>query len=187
MFILRKIYAFFVDTIQSIILAASVFLIIYLFLFRPFQVNGESMFPNFQDREYVLTNLIALRFGPPVRGDVIVFKAPPDPEKDFIKRVIGMPHDGITLKSGDVYVNGSKLDESAYLNQSVKTYGMSFLHEDETITVPDGYFFVMGDNRANSSDSRDWGFVGKKAVIGKSFFAYWPPNEVGLIKNPYKK
>src|SRR5690348_4757055 len=127
MFILRKIYSFFVDTIQSILLAASVFLIIYLFLFRPFEVNAESMFPNFQDREYILTNLIGLRFSMPTRGDVIVFKAPPDPDKDFIKRIIGMPGDSVMLKGGDVYINNQKLDESAYLNPSVKTYSGSFL------------------------------------------------------------
>jgi signal peptidase I len=183
----RKIYLFLIDTIQSILIAASVFLVIYIFFFRPFQVTGLSMYPNFQDREYVLTNLITLRVGNPIQGDVVVFKAPPDPEKDFIKRVIGVAGDTIMLKDGDVYVNGQLFDQSSFLKPDVKTYGGSFLQDGQTITVPQGNFFVMGDNRPYSSDSREWGFVPQSNLIGKSFFAYWPLNNMGLISNPLKK
>ncbi len=186
MSILQKIWAFLIDTIQSVLLAASVFLVIYIFIVRPFQVNGASMFPNFKDRQYVLTNLIVLRFDPPKKGDVIVFKAPPDPEKDFIKRVIGVQGDTVMLRDGDVYLNGAKFDEAAYLDPSVKTYGGTFLKDGDSITVPTDEFFVMGDNRPYSSDSREWGFVKKDEVIGKSFFRYWPPSDMGLIKNPFK-
>jgi len=185
MFILRKIYAFFIDTIQSILVAAAIFLVIYLFLFRPFQVNGESMFPNFKDRQYVLTNIIALRFHKPVMGDVIVFKAPPDPDKDFIKRVIGVPGDTVMIKDGDVYVNGTKLDQSSFLKDDVKTYGGAFLKDGDTVTVPDGEYFVMGDNRPYSSDSREWGFVPFGNIIGDSMFVYWPLSEMEVVHNPY--
>lgn len=185
MFILRKLYAFFVDAVQSILIAASIFLVIYIFFFRPFQVNGESMFPNFEDKEYVLTNLIVLRFDNPKHGDVVVFQAPVDAEKDFIKRVIGIPGDTVMIKDGNVYLNGNKLDESAYLKNDVKTYGGSFLKENEPVTVPQDQYFVMGDNRTYSSDSREWGFVKKSAVIGESFFVYWPPNHMRTIKNPF--
>ena len=187
MFIFRKIWEFLVDTIQSILIAASIFLVIYLFLFRPFEVSGESMYPNFHDRDYVLTNLIGLHFGKPVRGDVIVFSAPPDPSKDFIKRVIGNAGDTIMLQNGDIYVNGNKLDESAYLTSDVKTYGGAFLKDGETITVPTGNYFVMGDNRPYSSDSREWGFVPQEKLIGLSFFSYWPLTDMHIISNPYKK
>lgn len=184
MSILRKIYNFLIDTVQSILIAAAVFLVIYIFLFRPFEVQGESMYPNFQDKEYVLTNLITLRTTPLKRGDVIVFKAPPDPEKDFIKRIIGLPGDTIMIQNGDVYVNAQKLDQSAFLAPDVKTYGESFLRDGETITVPQDEYFVLGDNRPYSSDSRDWGFVPRGNIIGESFFIYWPLNYAHVVKNP---
>ncbi len=184
MFLLKKLWFFLVDTLQSILIAAAVFLVIYIFLFRPFEVSGQSMFPNFHDKEYVLTNLITLRFGPVAKGDVIVFKAPPEPDKDFIKRVVGLPGDTIMVNNGSVYVNGNLYDESSYLDESVKTYGGTFLKDSETVTVPDNEYFVMGDNRPYSSDSREWGFVPTANIIGKSMLVYWPLNEIRGVNNP---
>ena len=183
--ILRKIYFFFLDTMQTILLAASIFLVIYIFLFRPFQVSGESMFPTFKNREYILTNLISLRFEDPKRGDVIVFKAPTDQEKDFIKWIIGTPGDTVYLKEGFVYLNGKKSNESAYLHSDVRTYGGSFLKEGQPVTVPQDEYLVMGDNRPYSSDSREWGLLQKKAIIGRSFFVYWPVTTMRTVKNPF--
>lgn len=187
MSILRKLYLFLLDTIQTLLFAASIFLVVYMFLFRPFQVSGTSMWPNFQDKEYVLTNLIVLRFENPKRGDVIVFKAPIDPDKDFIKRVIGAPGDTVSVKDGGVYVNGEKLDESSYLSSDVKTIGGAFLRDGTSITVPSDEYFVLGDNRPFSSDSREWGFVKSDEILGESFLVYWPLNQIKLIKNPYQK
>src|SRR6185437_12695086 len=101
------------------------------------------------------------------------------------KRVIGTPGDTVMLQDGDVYLNGKKLDQSAYLKSTVKTYGGSFLKDGETITVPPDEYFVMGDNRPYSSDSREWGFVKRSAFIGESLFIYWPPTETKIIHNPY--
>lgn len=143
------------------------------------------MFPNFHDKEHILTDLVSLRFNNPKRGDVVVFKAPPDPEKDFIKRVIGVPGDSVSLKDGDVYINGKLLDESVYLKPDVKTYGGSFLGDGQSITVPQDSYFVMGDNRSNSSDSRAWGFIKTGDIIGRSLLVYWPPDRVKTIKNPF--
>lgn len=186
MFIFRKIYNFLIDTIQSLLLAATVFLVIYIFLFRPFQVNGESMYPNFRDKQYILTNIIALRFYDPKLGVVIVFKAPKDPEKDYIKRVIGVPGDRVLVKNGSIYLNGKKLKEAPYIKSGTVTSQGAFLRESQEITVTDENYFVLGDNRPYSSDSREWGFVPKKNIIGESFFAYWPLHTIGLVKNPYK-
>lgn len=182
--ILRRIYTFLIDIVQTLLLAAAVFLVVYVFLFRPFQVNGDSMYPTFLDKEYILTNIIALSFSQPKRGEVIVFKAPEDPEKDFIKRIIGVPGDQVMVKDGEVFLNGQKLNEGSYLKSDVRTYGGRTLKDGETLTVPQDSFFVMGDNRGYSSDSREWGFVSKKDIIGKSFFVYWPPDKMGIIKNP---
>ncbi len=182
---LRKIYLFLLDTVQTFLIAAAIFLVIYVFLFRPFEVKGDSMFPNFLDQEYVLTNIVVLDFQNPRLGDVIVFKAPPEPNKDYIKRVIGTPGDTVRLSNGNVYLNGKLLNENKFLKPDVKTYGGQFLPNDKTITVPPNDYFVMGDNRVYSSDSRDWGFVGRSAIIGESFFVYWPLNKMGFIKNPY--
>ena len=186
-FILRKIYSFFVDILQTLLLAAAVFLVIYVFLFRPFQVNGNSMDPNFFDKEYVLTSIIGLRLKDPKLGDVIVFKSPSDPDKDYIKRVIGTPGDKVLIKNGSVYLNGKMLNESSYLDPSVKTYAGSFLKEDDEVTATKDGYFVLGDNRSYSSDSREWGFVPKESIIGESFFVYWPLKSMGLIKNPFEE
>lgn len=185
MFILKAIYTFLVDTVQTILLAASIFLVIYIFLYRPFQVSGQSMYPTFHDREYVLTDLISYKFQLPQRGDVIVFHSPTDADKDFIKRVIGLPGDTVSIQNGNFYVNTNKFDESMYLDDSVKTYGGSFLKEGETITVPESNYFVAGDNRPYSSDSREWKFLKKSEIIGKSLFVYWPPNRARVVKNPF--
>lgn len=184
--LIRKIYTILIDAIQSLLIAAAVFLVIYQFLLRPFEVKGDSMYPNFYNDSFVLTNIIGLKFQEPKLGDVIVFKAPPDPEKAFIKRVIGIPGDTLMLKNGSVYLNGTLLDESAYLKSTVKTNPGAFLKEDEQLKVPPGEYFVMGDNRPFSSDSREWGFVKQDAITGFSFFVYWPPQEAKLIKNPYR-
>lgn len=182
---LRKIYNFLLDTVQTLLLVFVFFLVIYIFLFRPFRVSGKSMDPTFFDKQYILTNIIALKFGKPQQGDIIVFKAPRDSEKDYIKRVIGTHKDTVSLKDGDVYVNGKLLDQSQFLSNSVKTYGGSFLREGISVTVPPDSYFVMGDNRAGSSDSREWGFVPLKSVIGESLFVYWPLNTMRIVKNPY--
>lgn len=182
---LRKAYFFLLDILQTLILAAAAFVVVYMFLFRPFEVNGESMYPNLHNRQYLITDIISLKLGDPSLGEIIVFKAPSEPDKDFIKRVIGVKGDRVSIQDGKVYLNEKLFDESKYLDDTVKTYGGSFLKEGQTTTVPEGYFFVLGDNRSYSSDSREWGFVPKKNIIGISKFIYWPVSDAGLIKNPF--
>lgn len=197
--ILRKIYAFLIDTLQSLLIAAAVFLVIYQFFLRPFEVKGDSMYPNFHSGSFVLTNVLGIRLTNPKLGDVVVFKAPPDPEKAFIKRAIAVPGDTIKIQNSNVYLNGKLLDEGTYLKPDVKTYPGAFIKEGETKTVPPNSFFVMGDNRPFSSDSREWGYVTKDdcgfspsellkgcKIAGFSFLIYWPISEAKVVKNPYK-
>lgn len=181
--ILKKIYLFFSDLFITFAFAGAIFVIVYIFLFRPFQVNGQSMYPTYHHGEYVLTNRIALKFGPPERGDVVVFHSPQSKVKDFIKRVIAVPGNKIKLSDGHVFVNGKKLQEQKYLPQNLETFGGSFLHESEEITVPKNMYFVMGDNRRASSDSREWGFVKVDEVVGKSLIVYWPPDRFRVINH----
>lgn len=177
-------YAYLLDTVQTLLIAASVFLVIYVFLFRPYQVNGASMFPTFVDGEYVLTNLIVMRMSLPTRGTVVVFESPIDTEKKYIKRVIGVPGDTVSISNGEVYLNRQRLDESKYLKPEVKTYGGAFMREGQEVTVPEGSVLVMGDNRPYSSDSREWGFLKTNKIDGVSLFVYWPPGNTRVVKNP---
>lgn len=183
---LRKIFSFLLDIAQTLVLSAVFFIVIWFFFMRPFQVNGLSMFPTLNDKEYVLTNIIGLVFTAPKLGDVVVFKSPRNNEEVFIKRVIGVPGDRIMVKDGSVYVNGEIIDESEYLSKDVKTYAGAFLKEGVEVKVPNDSYIVMGDNRLYSSDSREWGFVPKDFLHGMSFLAYWPIEEMKIIRNPYK-
>lgn len=173
------------DTLQTFLMALAIFSVIYFFIARPFQVSGESMFPTYKDKEYIFTNILGLKLTALKRGDVVVFKAPIDHSRDFIKRVIGLEGETVQLQDGSVLINGKKLDEKSYLSLDIKTYGGSFLNDKEKITVPKGHIFVMGDNRQSSSDSREWGFLKQTEVIGKTFLVYWPISEAHIVTNPF--
>src|SRR3990167_1885586 len=123
--ILRRVYAILIDLAETLVIAGAIFVVIYAFLFRPFQVNGQSMYPNYENGEYILTNLITLKMKDAQRGDVVVFESPVNKEKDFIKRIIGVPGDEVMIKAGFVFVNDIKLDET-YLPSDVRTYGGAF-------------------------------------------------------------
>ncbi|HBB76770.1 MAG: signal peptidase I [Candidatus Levybacteria bacterium RIFOXYA1_FULL_41_10] len=153
-----------------VIVAPATLLPVYIWIVRPFQIKGDAMYPNFKDGQYYLTDIQYVKKDKIQRGDVLIFKAPPDPEKDFIKRVIGLPEDKILIKDGNVYLNGQLLGEQ-YVN-GTKTYGGDFLQDGETVTVPPNNYFVLGDNREYSSDSRVWGFVPKENLISKVGFCY---------------
>jgi signal peptidase I len=147
---------------------------------QPHKIKGASMEPNFPDGEYLLTDKLSYRFREPKRGEVIVFEAPRTNGEEFIKRIIGLPGENVSVRNGSVYINNKKLDEQ-YLNNSVLTGSGSFLTEGKQIIVPENNYFVLGDNRSASSDSRMWGFVSKDKITGRAFVTYWPPPEVGLI------
>lgn len=180
--IIRKIYYLLFDLVQTLVIAGAIFVVIYAFLFRPYQVNGHSMDPTFQNGEYVLTNLIEMRIGKLNRGDIVVFNAPRDKEKDYIKRVIGLPGDKVKVSEGNIILNGEKL-EQLFLPSNVRTNGGSFLGEGQEVVVPEDYYFLMGDNRDFSSDSREWGFVSKDELIGKSFLVYFPLNHFRIVQH----
>jgi signal peptidase I len=182
MFGLRKGGILILDALEPVVLAFAVFMMVYLFLFQPHKVDGRSMHPNFYDREYILTDKITYQRQDPKRGDVIVFHAPPPYESDFIKRIIGMPGETIEISKGFVFINGRKLNE-VYLPGNFMTSEKSFLREGVPYKIPTGYYIVLGDNRDFSSDSREWGPISQKAIVGKALIRYWPLNRVGLIEH----
>lgn len=179
--ILKKIGHLILDTIQTVVMAGAVFVVMYLFVFQPNQVKGSSMVSNFQDGEYVLTDKITYRFvRQPQTGDVIVFKAPKDERYDFIKRIMAIPGQRIEVAGGRVYVNEMPMVDN-YPDSGVTTGAGMFLKEGQEYTLQEGEYFVMGDNRSHSSDSRDWGPVPVGNIVGRVWLRYWPPGKFGLI------
>lgn len=178
--IIKKIVNFILDFLETIVVALSIFVVIYLFIMQPHEIKGNSMEPNFSNNEYILTDKISYRLHLPARGDVVIFKAPVNPDVDYIKRVIGLPGDRIKIQNGSVFVNGEKLTED-YLKDPTYLSPGSFMSEGVEITVPPGKLFLMGDNRPHSSDSRAFGPVPIDTIIGRAFFRYWPVNQLGVV------
>lgn len=176
---LKNVFGVFWEFIEAAVFALAIFVVVYLFLFQPNQVKGHSMEPTFHDAEYILTDKVSFKMGLPQRDDVVVFRSPKNAEVDYIKRIIALPGERVKIQGGKVFVNGSLLDESAYLGPTVYTGPESFLSENQEITLPEGKYFVMGDNRPGSSDSRDFGPVTPSEFIGKVFFRYWPLDRFG--------
>lgn len=183
--ILRKISGVFLDFIETIIIALSIFLVVYLFFMQPHQVNGDSMVPNFENGEYLLTDKITYRMRNPERGEVVVFHAPPTAQCaegtgcDFIKRIIGLPGETVEVKNNHFYINGSVLNEG-YLPQDFKTQAGHFTQR--AISLGPDEYFVVGDNRSYSSDSRGWGPILKENIVGRAFFRYWPLQNIGTLE-----
>ena len=175
-----KLGAFFMDILEVIVLAVGIFLIVYLLILRPHKIKGQSMHPNFPDGEYLLTEKVSYYRHNPERGDVVVFK-PPISEDEFIKRIIGLPGDTVMVLNGKIFVNGQELIEN-YIK--VDTSGGAFLSEGQEYVVPSGNYFVFGDNRPHSSDSRAWGPITKKVITGKAWLIYFPFNLAGIVPTP---
>ena len=180
-----KIISAVLDFVETVVVSLAIFFVIYIFIAQPHQVNGHSMDPNLQTGEYLLTEKLSYRFGEPQRGEVIVFRAPLsaciDTGCDYIKRVIGLPGETVKVAQGKIWINGQPLDESQYLSAQVITNAGAYTAGEREITLGQDQYFVCGDNRAGSSDSRTWGPIERKAIIGRAFFSYWPTATFGLI------
>ncbi|HKD92509.1 MAG TPA: signal peptidase I [Terriglobales bacterium] len=155
-------------------LGISAFIII--FVYQPVKVEGTSMMPELADQERIFVNKFVYRLEPISRGDVIVFHYPLDPSKSFIKRVVAVAGDHVRIESGTVYVNGAALDE-AYVPEEFRDQ-----RSYPEIEVPSGSYFVLGDHRSLSNDSREFGPVSQDYVSGKAVFAYWPFDKAGRLR-----
>lgn len=162
------------EIIETVALTLLIFLVIR-FVVQSYHVEGPSMQPGLHTDEYVLVNKVSYLFQTPERGDVIVFHYPLDTTQDYIKRVIGLPGDTVKTDNTHVWVNGVLLNEpyiSSTFNPSPKSW-----------KVPNGQYFVMGDNRPVSDDSRYWGYVPKDLIVGKALIVYWPSSNWQLINS----
>lgn len=179
----KKLTSFLLEVLQVIVFAISIFLFIYLLVMQPHKIKGDSMEPNFHNAEYLLTDKLSYRFGEPKRGDVVVFQAPPELKEEYIKRVIGLPGDEVSIIDGKIYINNSELKEG-YIPDDFYTYPAKFIAEGQPIKIPDGNYFVMGDNREHSYDSRNFGLISKSTITGRAWVVYWPPQQAGSVKSP---
>src|SRR3990170_3576685 len=186
------------ELVETLILALLIFLVVRSAV-QNFRVEGSSMDPSLADGQYLIVNKAIYAhinlnpisrilpfiepgddpewyvFRQPSRGDVVVFRFPNDPKRDFIKRIIGEPGDTVEVRGGTVYINGQLLDEPYITNKASYNYGPA--------TVPPKQFFVLGDNRNNSYDSHVWGFVPRENIIGQAWLSYWPRDSFGLVPN----
>ncbi len=152
--------------ITLIIVLPALLILFILFVGQPQQLSGRGMEPNYKDRQYVMMSKLAYKSSGPKRGDVVIFQYPIDPNQQFFKRVIGLPGDKVKIQKGKVYINNEMLNEP-YLAENIYTGSGDFLEEGKTITIPENNYFMLGDNRDYSADSRMWGFVPKENIIGK--------------------
>ena len=174
---------FFVETVKIVVLAAAIILPIRYFLIQPFYVKGASMEPNFFDHEYLMINEIGYQFGDPERGDVVVFKYPRDPKQFFIKRVVGLPGDTIEIRDNEVYLSEGSvgepvLFEEMYLATDTLTEPKN---GDTEYILSEGEYFLLGDNRDHSLDSRSFGPVDVNLIVGKVWFRGWPVDRIEVF------
>ncbi len=163
------------DWLRDLAVALGLAMVIVLFLYQPVKVEGTSMAPLLTDQERIFINKFVYRFEPIDRGDVIVFWYPLDRSKSFIKRVVGLPGETIAIRSGHVYVGGNLLREPYVLPEYLDDATYPPVH------IPPGHYFVMGDHRDSSNDSRMFGPVPRRFIYGKAVFAYWPIDRFGAI------
>ncbi len=186
--IFSKLGAFFLDMIETLVIALSIFLVVYLFFMQPHQVNGQSMVPNFQSGEYVLTDKVTYRMRNPERGEVVVIHAPEAANCpkgtgcDFIKRVLALPGETVEVKDGQIVVDGVPVSEP-YIPEDFPIMPGKYTSNGPITVGPDEYF-VCGDNRPYSADSRTWGPVKKSGIVGRAFFRYFPFTAMGQIIPP---
>jgi signal peptidase I len=179
--IIGAIGSFIFGSIESIVIALAITVVLYLFFLTPHEVVGSSMIPNFKTGDYLLANKTIYKFNKPQRGEVVIFKY--SETEDYIKRVIGLPGDTISIKDGRYYVNGGLLDEDEYLDASVYTNGENYLHEGESIIIPEGEYFVSGDNRQHSTDSREFGTISLESIKGRVWLRYFPFNTFWVVEH----
>ncbi|OGZ61096.1 MAG: signal peptidase I [Candidatus Spechtbacteria bacterium RIFCSPLOWO2_01_FULL_43_12] len=169
------------DIVKIIIISLVIIVPIRYFLVQPFFVRGASMDPSYHQGDYLLVDEISYRFGDPERGSVIIFKFPGNPSVFYIKRIIGLPGETITIRDGEVIIKNEQSPEGFVLEEK---YIKEPFSDDMNVVLGDGEYFVLGDNRNASHDSRRWGALHESFIVGRVFLRAWPLDDVGLIIEP---
>ncbi len=162
--------------LRDLLIATVASVVMITFLYQPVRVEGTSMLPRLEDRDRLFINKFVYHISAIERGDVVVFRYPRDPEKSYIKRVIALPGDRIRIEHGTVWLNGKALREDYVPSRYRDSRSMP-----ETV-VPDDCYFMMGDHRSISSDSREFGPVNRDLIYGKAVFVYWPARDAGVVR-----
>ncbi len=166
---------FLAELFETILMAVLIFVVINTITIRVKVIN-YSMRPTLDQGYYLLVNRLAYRFGEPKRGEIVIFHHNGDDTEDYIKRMIGLPGDRVVITDGTVSVNGNTLTEPYRADQG---------YSNGEWVVPEDQYFVLGDNRNHSSDSRDWGFVQRNWLVGKALLSYWPFNQAKILSTPF--
>ncbi|MFH1424042.1 MAG: signal peptidase I [Candidatus Nealsonbacteria bacterium] len=179
---MNKLFLYIWEVLKIVIVALLIVVPIRYFVFQPFFVRGQSMEPNFYNGDYLIVDELTYQFRAPERGEVVVFKYPNDTTQRYIKRIVGLPGETIAVNSGKVFIYQDSspvaLDELTYLPQTTRTQG------DIKITLGKEDYFVLGDNRALSADSRAWGTLPERDLIGRVFFRAWPISALAKVELP---
>jgi signal peptidase I len=179
---MKKSLSFIFEVLKIVIIAFVIVVPVRYFLFQPFVVKGQSMEPNFSEGDYLIIDEMSYRFRSPERGEVIVFDAPNDPSSRYIKRIIGLPGEKIKIEDGQVSIyqdeKYKKLEENDYLSSQVETSG------NIEITLNSQEYFVLGDNRSVSADSRKFGVLSRNKIIGRVYIRAWPFSSFSKIETP---
>ncbi|MFZ5639714.1 MAG: signal peptidase I [Bacillota bacterium] len=163
------------EILESVAIAVILAVIIRFFLFQPFYIPSGSMEPTLKPGDRIIVNKLIYRYSQPKRGDIMVFKYPRDPARDFIKRTVGLPEETVEIKDSKVYINNKEIPQP-FLEPGLKFGSFG------PVEVPEGSYFMMGDNRNNSEDSRVWGTLPRENIVGKAMFIYWPLSRIGMVK-----
>ncbi|MDP3953784.1 MAG: signal peptidase I [bacterium] len=163
------------EILEVVIVAAVSIYLVYAFIAQPFKVDGKSMEPNFSTGDYLIIDEITYRFRNPVRGEVVVLHNPTNDSEFFIKRIIGLPGEEVVISDNKVLINGERLGEE-YLSNGVK------MSDTPPFQLGGDEYFVMGDNRASSFDSRNWGPLGRHQIVGVVRIRFWPPGDLEAYK-----
>ena len=174
---------FLLEIIKVAVLAGVTIALVRYYLFKPFYVKGASMEPNFYDHEYLIIDELTYRFRPIARGEVIVFKYPGNPKEYFLKRVIGLPGERIKVAEGHITVYNDAHPEGTEITESYLPADLTTVGEKVTV-LGDNQFFVLGDNRPNSYDSRRFGPIDRSAIVGRAWFRGWPFNRIQTFAPP---